>query len=122
VLSAKCLSSQAYPDFALLGADLKTTRKRNGTAAGPFEPPTSRARTRDSGKTRSQAGGEVNARIDRLRRADLDARKMFGEYAPGDWDPMPVEAEAVVRREPYGVVLVIILFNYPLFDTVSKFV
>jgi len=47
---------------------------------------------------------------------------MFGEYAPGDWDPMPVEAEAMVRREPYGVVLVIILFNYPLFDTVSKFV
>jgi len=35
---------------------------------------------------------------------------------------MPVEAEAVVRREPYGLVLVVILFNYPLFDTVSKFV
>ena len=76
----------------------------------------------NSGKTRGQAEGEVNACIDRLRRADLDARKIFGEYAPGDWDSTTVETEAVVRREPYGVVLAIIPFNYPLFDAVSKFV
>lgn len=76
----------------------------------------------NSGKTRSQAAGEVDASIDRLRRADLDARKIFGEYVPGDWDPTTVETEAVVRREPYGVVLAISPFNYPLFDTVSKFV
>lgn len=75
----------------------------------------------NGGKTRSQAAGEVDASIDRLRRADLDARKIFGEYAPGDWDPTTVETEAVVRREPYGVVLAIVPFNYPLFDTVSKF-
>ncbi|MEM1668043.1 MAG: NADP-dependent glyceraldehyde-3-phosphate dehydrogenase [Thermofilaceae archaeon] len=75
----------------------------------------------NSGKTRSQAAGEVDASIDRLRRADLDARKIFGEYAPGDWDPTTVETEAVVRREPYGIVLAIVPFNYPLFDTVSKF-
>jgi glyceraldehyde-3-phosphate dehydrogenase [NAD(P)+] len=75
----------------------------------------------NSGKTRSQALGEVEASIDRLRRADLDARKIFGEYAPGDWDPTTLETEAIVRREPYGVVLAIIPFNYPLFDTVSKF-
>lgn len=75
----------------------------------------------NSGKTRNQALGEVDACIDRLRRADLDARKIFGEYAPGDWDPTTVETEAVIRREPYGVVLAIVPFNYPLFDTVSKF-
>ncbi|MEM1509624.1 MAG: NADP-dependent glyceraldehyde-3-phosphate dehydrogenase [Thermofilaceae archaeon] len=75
----------------------------------------------NSGKTKSQAVGEVNASIDRLRRADLDARKVFGEYAPGDWDPTTAETEAIIRREPYGLVLAIIPFNYPLFDTVSKF-
>jgi len=75
----------------------------------------------NAGKTRSQAAGEIDACIDRLRRANLDARKIFGEYAPGDWDPTTVETEAVIRREPYGVVLAIVPFNYPLFDTVSKF-
>jgi len=75
----------------------------------------------NAGKTRSQANGEIDASIDRLRRADLDARKIYGEYLPGDWDPTTVETEALVRREPYGVVLAIIPFNYPLFDTVSKF-
>jgi len=75
----------------------------------------------NSGKTRSQAVGEVNASIDRLRRADLDSRKIYGEYMPGDWDPTTLETEAVVRREPLGVVLAIIPFNYPLFDAVSKF-
>jgi len=75
----------------------------------------------NAGKTKAQARGEVEASIDRLRRADLDARKIYGEYVPGDWDPTTVETEALVRREPYGVVLAIIPFNYPLFDTVSKF-
>jgi glyceraldehyde-3-phosphate dehydrogenase [NAD(P)+] len=76
----------------------------------------------NAGKTRSQAIGEVNATIDRLRSAHLDARKIFGEYMPGDWDSTTVETEAIVRREPAGVVLAIIPFNYPLFDTVSKVV
>ncbi|MEM0371548.1 MAG: NADP-dependent glyceraldehyde-3-phosphate dehydrogenase [Ignisphaera sp.] len=75
----------------------------------------------NTGKTRSQAQGEINASIDRLRRADLDARKIFGDYIPGDWDQTTVETEAIVRREPFGVVLAIIPFNYPLFDTVAKF-
>jgi len=76
----------------------------------------------NSGKTRKQALGEVNASIDRVRAAHLDVRKIFGEYMPGDWDETTVETEAVVRREPYGIVLAIIPFNYPLFDTVSKVV
>lgn len=75
----------------------------------------------NTGKTRPQAVGEVNASIDRLRRADLDARKIYGDYMPGDWDQSTVETEAIVRREPFGVVLAVIPFNYPLFDAVNKF-
>lgn len=74
----------------------------------------------NSGKTRKQAEGEVNASIERVKASVFDARKIFGEYMPGDWDSTTIETEAVVRREPYGVVLAIIPFNYPLFDTVSK--
>lgn len=76
----------------------------------------------NAGKTYTQAKGEVNASIDRLRRSELDARKIFGEYVPGDWDATTLETEAIVRKEPFGVVLAVIPFNYPLFDTVSKFV
>lgn len=76
----------------------------------------------NAGKTRSQALGEVNSSIDRLRNAHLDARKVFGEYLAGDWDQTTLETEAIVRREPFGVVLAIIPFNYPLSDTVTKFV
>ncbi len=76
----------------------------------------------NAGKTYAQAEGEVNASIDRLRRAELDARKIFGEYVPGDWDETTWETEAVVRKEPFGVALAVIPFNYPLFDTVSKVV
>ncbi|MEM4576450.1 MAG: NADP-dependent glyceraldehyde-3-phosphate dehydrogenase [Candidatus Nezhaarchaeales archaeon] len=75
----------------------------------------------NTGKTGPQAIGEVNASIDRLRRADLDARKIFGEYIPGDWDQTTMETEATIRREPLGVVLAIVPFNYPLFDSAAKF-
>ncbi len=76
----------------------------------------------NAGKTRSQAMGEVMATIDRIRAAHLDVRKIFGEYMPGDWNSTTVETEAVVRREPIGVVLAIVPFNYPLFDAASKVV
>jgi len=76
----------------------------------------------NAGKTRSQAYGEVEASIDRLRRAPLDLRKLQGDYIPGDWDRHTLESEGIVRREPYGVVLAIIPFNYPLFDAVNKLV
>jgi glyceraldehyde-3-phosphate dehydrogenase [NAD(P)+] len=75
-----------------------------------------------NGKTKSAAEGEVNAAIERLIRADLDVRKLYGEYVPGDWSSESLESEAIVRREPLGVVLAITPFNYPLFDVVNKFV
>ncbi|MEM0294367.1 MAG: aldehyde dehydrogenase family protein, partial [Saccharolobus sp.] len=76
----------------------------------------------NNGKTRPAAEGEVNAAIERLMRADLDVRETKGDYVPGDWSSEALETEAIVRREPVGVVLSIIPFNYPLFDTVNKIV
>lgn len=75
----------------------------------------------NAGKLKSQARGEVAASVERLRKAPLDLRRIYGDYIPGDWSPQTLESEAVVRREPYGVVLSIIPYNYPLFDTVNKF-
>ncbi|MEM1627016.1 MAG: NADP-dependent glyceraldehyde-3-phosphate dehydrogenase [Sulfolobaceae archaeon] len=75
-----------------------------------------------NGKTKSAAIGEINASIERLRRSDLDVRKLYGEYIPGDWSTESLESEAIVRREPLGVVLAITPFNYPLFDAINKLV
>lgn len=75
-----------------------------------------------NGKTRSAAEGEINSSIERLIRADLDVRKLYGEYVPGDWSSESLEAEAIIRREPLGVVLGITPFNYPVFDVVNKLI
>jgi len=76
----------------------------------------------NSGKTLNNAKGEVSAAIERLRKSHLDLRKIIGEFIPGDWSLDAVETEALIRREPYGVSLIIIPFNYPLFDAVNKLV
>ncbi len=74
----------------------------------------------NAGKTIQNAKAEVNASIDRLKHVELDLRKVAGDYIPGDWSDETTETEAIVRREPVGVVLAITPFNYPLFDTVNK--
>jgi glyceraldehyde-3-phosphate dehydrogenase [NAD(P)+] len=76
----------------------------------------------NAGKTEKQANSEVGASIDRLRKADLDVGRPMGDYLPGDWSSHTLESEGIVKREPYGVVLAITPFNYPLFDAVNKFV
>ncbi len=76
----------------------------------------------NKGKTYPAAEGEVKAAVERLRVADLDVRKIYGEYVPGDWSTETLEAEAVIKREPLGIVLAITPFNYPLFDVVNKVV
>ncbi|MGC8570652.1 MAG: NADP-dependent glyceraldehyde-3-phosphate dehydrogenase [Caldivirga sp.] len=74
----------------------------------------------NAGKTTSAANGEVNSAIERLRRLDFDVKGVHGDYVPGDWSVDALESEAIVKREPIGVVLAIVPFNYPLFDTVNK--
>jgi len=76
----------------------------------------------NTGKTWKAARGEVEGSIDRLRKANLDLRRIQGDFIPGDWDEHTLESEAIIKREPFGVVLAIVPFNYPLFDAVNKFV
>ena len=76
----------------------------------------------NAGKTPRAAEGEVEASIERLRLAHLDVRKIVGDYVPGDWSKDTLETEAIVKREPLGVVFAILPFNYPLFDAVNKVV
>ncbi len=78
--------------------------------------------TVNAGKTGAGALGEVRASVERLRKSDLDTRKLIGDYIPGDWSAETVETEGLVRREPIGLVLAINPFNYPLFDAVNKLV
>ncbi|MEM4311670.1 MAG: NADP-dependent glyceraldehyde-3-phosphate dehydrogenase [Nitrososphaerales archaeon] len=74
----------------------------------------------DAGKTFLSAKAEVQASIDRLKAAELDVKNIQGEYIPGDWSEETTETEAIIRREPVGIVLLITPFNYPLFDTINK--
>ncbi len=74
----------------------------------------------EAGKTLHDANGEVEATIHRLRLTMEEARKIFGEYVPGDWSAMTVGKIALVIREPVGVVAAITPFNYPLYMAVSK--
>jgi acyl-CoA reductase-like NAD-dependent aldehyde dehydrogenase len=74
----------------------------------------------EAGKTNRDAIGEVNATIHRLKLAMEDARKIFGEYVPGDWSSGTVGKMALVIREPVGVVAAITSFNYPLYIAATK--
>lgn len=80
------------------------------------------ALTLNAGKTKPAARSEVRASVERLRHSDLDTRGILGDYVPGDWSEETTETEAVVRREPVGVVLAVTPFNYPLLDAVNKLV
>lgn len=75
-----------------------------------------------SGKTVVDAEGEVGATLGRMRLTMEDARKIFGEYIPGDWADDTLGKFALVLREPIGVVAAISPFNHPLFLTVCKIV
>ncbi len=76
----------------------------------------------DAGKPYKNAEGEVKATIERLEKVVLDARRIMGEYIPGDWSHETFETEAVVKKEPLGVVLAISPFNYPLFTSATKII
>ncbi len=74
----------------------------------------------EAGKTLKDATGEVAATIHRLRLTMEEARRIFGEYVPGDWSTGTVGKIALVIREPVGVVAAITPFNYPLYMAASK--
>lgn len=76
----------------------------------------------EAGKTNKDAVGEVNATIHRLKLTMEEARRIFGEYLPGDWSSGTVGKIALVIREPVGVVAAITSFNYPLFIAATKVV
>ncbi|MBI2184137.1 MAG: aldehyde dehydrogenase family protein [Thaumarchaeota archaeon] len=76
----------------------------------------------EAGKPRGDAAGEVHAVIDRLKLVMEEARKIFGEYLPGDWSEDTLGKFALVIREPVGVVAAISPFNYPLFIGATKII
>lgn len=76
----------------------------------------------EAGKTLGDARGEFQATLERLRLTMEEARRIFGEYIPGDWSRSTEGKMALVIREPVGVVVTIIPFNYPLFIAATKIV
>ncbi len=76
----------------------------------------------EAGKTWADAEGEFHATLQRLKLAMEEARRIYGEYIPGDWSTSTLEKMALVIREPVGVVATIIPFNYPLFIAATKIV
>lgn len=74
----------------------------------------------EAGKPPHDRQSEVKAAAERLRAAHLEARRIYGEYLPGDWAPDTVGKMALVIREPLGVVACVGPFNYPLFIPAAK--
>ena len=76
----------------------------------------------EAGKPKRDSEGELRATIDRLKLTMEEARKIFGEYIPGDWSDDTTGKIALVIREPVGVVVAISPFNYPLYIASAKIV
>lgn len=78
--------------------------------------------TLEAGKTRGDAAGEVKATIERMLMTMEEARKIFGEYIPGDWSEDTRGKIALVIHEPVGVVGAIGPFNFPLYIPGAKLI
>ncbi len=74
----------------------------------------------EAGKPVKDAEGEVMATAERMKMTMEEARKIFGEYIPGDWSRDTRGKIALVIREPVGVVAAISPFNYPLYISAAK--
>jgi len=74
----------------------------------------------EAGKPIAYARSEVKATRERMRLTLEEARKIYGEYIPGDWVDDTRNKFAIVLRQPVGVVATITPFNYPLFSPVAK--
>jgi glyceraldehyde-3-phosphate dehydrogenase [NAD(P)+] len=78
--------------------------------------------TLEAGKPTATARSEVRASLNRIKMTMEEARRIFGEYVPGDWSEDTMAKIALVIHEPIGVVACISPFNYPLFSVVAKVV
>jgi glyceraldehyde-3-phosphate dehydrogenase [NAD(P)+] len=76
----------------------------------------------EAGKPVQMAEAEVRASINRIKMTMEEARKIFGEYVPGDWSEDTMAKFALVIHEPLGVIACVSPFNYPLFSVVAKVV
>ena len=76
----------------------------------------------EAGKTKSDAKGEFDAALQRLKLSREESNRFWGELIPGDWNFSTKEKMALTIREPVGVVAAIIPFNYPLFIAAAKIV
>lgn len=77
----------------------------------------------DAGKpVQKNAEGEVKATIERLEKSTMESTRLIGEFIPGDWSDETLETEAIVKREPFGVILTIGPYNYPLFIPATKII
>ena len=74
----------------------------------------------EAGKPIHMAEAEVRASINRIKMTMEEARKIFGEYVPGDWSEDTMAKFALVIHEPLGVIACVSPFNYPLFSVVAK--
>ncbi len=75
-----------------------------------------------AGKPIENATGEVKATIERLDKTTMESTRLMGEYIPGDWSEETYETHGIVKREPFGLILTIGPFNYPLFIPATKII
>ncbi|MEI8344909.1 MAG: aldehyde dehydrogenase family protein [Candidatus Omnitrophota bacterium] len=76
----------------------------------------------EAGKPAHEAAGEVEATIERLRMTMQEAKKISGEYIPGDWSHDTIGKIGIVMHEPVGIVAAITPFNYPLYIPAAKII
>ena len=69
---------------------------------------------RENGKTRREIGGEIAAAIRIWRGYAEEAKRLFGKSIPLDSVPGGEASIAITIREPLGVVVAIVPFNYPV--------
>lgn len=77
---------------------------------------------REAGKPEHEAKGEIEATKERLRMSLQEAKKIAGEYLPGDWSHDTIGKIAIVMHEPVGIVVAITSFNYPLYIPSAKII
>jgi acyl-CoA reductase-like NAD-dependent aldehyde dehydrogenase len=69
---------------------------------------------RENGKTLREIGGEIRAAIRIWRGYAEEAKRLFGRATPLDSVPGRESSLAITLREPLGIIVAIVPFNYPI--------